>query len=288
MPQPLESKKLIKLSEPFYEYSASLEQMFPKLEWDLKRAGYTIDAVQYLSIVLYVTLSVFVACMIILVVPMAATAGLSESYLGIGVSIFVTAATCAYAMYLPHSKMQVRALLIDRDLEYMLKDMQIQLSSGVPLFSTFINIVRGGYGECSKISEDIIDEVQQGKKMDEVLDQAGMWSPSDYFRRMLWQIVNALKSGNDVSEALDAIALDIRIEKENKIKAYGKELNLYGLIYLMVAIIMPSMGVTLLVILSSFMGSDVINLTLFIAIALLVIVLQVLFISFVKAKRPMI
>jgi flagellar protein FlaJ len=179
-----------------------------------------------------------------------------------------------------------RAVLIDMDLEFMLKDMEIQLSSGIPLFDTLVNIARGEYGECSRICEGIIQEVEQGKSMTDVLDDVGMWSPSEYLRKTLWQIVNALKSGSDIANSLDVISNDIRLEKENKIKSYGKELNLYGLIYLMMGIIIPSMGVTLLVILSSFMGKGIITQSIFYIILGAIIFFQTMFILFVRSKRP--
>ena len=283
---PLESPGLLKASKSMTEYAEHLEPLFPHMEWDIKRSGYTIESVEYLSIVLYLTAVTFIMCVVTLVIPMAILKGTEASYFGILVTVVLSALIAAYLIMTPTAKMGARGRLIDKDLEYMLKDMQIQLSAGVPLFDTLVNIVRGGYGECSKICEDIITEVQQGKSMEDVLDNAGMWSPSEYFRRMLWQIVNALKSGGDIGEALAAISIDIRVEKENKIKSYGKELNLFGLVYLMCAIIMPSMGVTLLVILSSFMGGDMINTNLFIMIVIGTAVFQAMFIFFVKSKRP--
>ncbi|MBD3261893.1 MAG: hypothetical protein GF334_09555, partial [Candidatus Altiarchaeales archaeon] len=178
--------------------------------------------------------------------------------------------------------------LIDRDLEYVLKDIQIQLTAGVPLFDTFVNIARGEYGECSTISKGIIREVEAGKAMGDVLDDVGMWSPSTFLRKSLWQIVNALRSGSDVAEALQVISKEIRLDKENRIKSYSKELNLWGLIYMMIAVILPSMGVTLMVILSSFFGKGIITEERFWLILFFLIVFQVLFISFVNQKRPII
>ena len=102
----------------------------------------------------------------------------------------------------------------------------------------------------------------------------------------MWQIVNAVKSGSDVVKALEAIAHDIRIDKQAKITMYAKELNLWSLIYMMVIIIMPSMGVTLLVILSSFLGGSVVNENILYMVLSLVIVMQIIFITYIKEKRP--
>jgi len=168
----------------------------------------------------------------------------------------------------------------------MLKDIQIQLRSGVPLFDTIVNVSRGQYGECSKIADGIVKEVEAGRSIAEVLDDVGMWSPSEYLRKVLWQIVNAVRSGSDIVKSLEAISHDIRLDKEAKIKMYSRELNLWSLIYMMFIIIAPSMGVTLLVVLSSFIGGSYISEPLLWAILLAVSVFQVIFITFLKEKRP--
>ena len=70
------------------------------------------------------------------------------------------------------------------------------------------------------------------------------------------------------------------------IKMYGQELNLWGLIYMMAVIVAPSMGVTLLVILSSFIGGTQINEQLFWIILAGLILFQIVLISIIRNKRP--
>ena len=286
MASSLESRYLLKMARPFMEFTRHLEGIFPQLEWDLKRSGYTINAQQYLAVSIYISIVVFVGGFIIIVAPFLFTTPLEENYIGIGVSVFFSIAALGFLLINPKLKITSRGNKIDKNLEYVLKDMHIQLTSGVPLFDTFVNIARGDYGEVSSISENIIREVESGRSMGDVLDDVGMWSPSEHYRQSLWQIVNALRSGSDVSNALDAISKTIRMEKQNQIRAYAQELNLWGLIYMMAAVVVPSMGVTLLVILSSFMGGQYINERLFWIILAGLIVFQVVFISFIRSKRP--
>lgn len=273
-------------AKPFEEPAKRLILLFPDLEWDLKRAGYSINTIQFLSIILYLTLMTFIGCAFVIITPLVVFKGTDQFYISILFSIFITFVMFLYLLFVPKLEISKRGRLIDRDLEYMLKDMEIQLSSGVPLFDTLVNVGRGKYGECSVISDQIVQEVESGKSITDVLDGVGLWSPSDYLRNVLWQIVNTVRSGSDIKLALNAISQDLRIDKENKIKAYAQELNMWGLIYMIGAIILPSMGVTLLVILSSFVGGGMINESLFWLILGGLIVFQVVFISFVKGKRP--
>jgi pilus assembly protein TadC len=175
---------------------------------------------------------------------------------------------------------------LERDLEYMLKDMQVQTTSGVPLFDTLVNIADGNYGECSVTADHIVKQVQSGKSIIKALDDVGMSTPSDFMRRVMWQLVSAIRSGSDVAIALRAISEDLRTLKKGKIKAYGQELNMWSLIYMMAAIILPSMGVTLLVILSSFLGGGIINETLLWYMLVGIGGFQGGFLFFMKSKRP--
>jgi len=275
------------MAKPFRESGKRLEAFFPNLNWDLKKAGYSeVDASLYLSIVIYAGFSTFIVSSLLLVVPVAMKEGLSSSYPYIVISLAAAIMVVSYLFILPGVDIMRRSRMIDNTLEYMLKDIQIQLRSGVPLFDTIVNVSRGQYGECSKIADGIAKEVESGRSIAEVLDDVGMWSPSEYLRKVLWQIVNAVRSGSDIVKALEAISRDIRLDKEARIKMYSRELNLWSLIYMMFVIIAPSMGVTLLVVLSSFIGGAYITEATFWAILVVVGFVQIVFITFLKEKRP--
>lgn len=287
MPSIFESPGLVGVSKPLRDSARRLEVLFPNLDWDLKKAGYVdVDSAVYLSIIMYTGLSVFIIFFLLLVVPTLATEGLVASYGFLLLTIIMTAIAVGYLLILPRVDIDKRSRLIDNSLEYMLKDIQIQLRSGVPLFDTLVNVSRGQYGECSKIADGIVKEVESGRSIAEVLDDVGMWSPSEYLRKVLWQIVNAVRSGSDMVKALEAIAKDIRLDKEAKIQMYSRELNLWSLIYMMFVIIAPSMGVTLLVVLSSFIGGKYISESLLWGIFLGVVFFQIVFVTFLREKRP--
>lgn len=280
-----ESERLEASSTPLKPAAQRISLLFPSLGWDLKKAGYETDAISYLSIAIFLTAGMFILALLITTTSLILTERVSDTAIGVLLSGIIGLLTFTYFMLVPKMRIIKRGKEIDRHLEYMLRDMQIQLTGGTPLFDTLGNIAKGGYGECSNICSDMVKEVRSGRAIARVLDEFGMLSPSDYLRKSLWQIVNAVKTGSNVTLALKAISNDIRVEKENAIKMYGQELNLWGLIYMMVVIIMPSMGVTLLVILSSFMGS-VINENLFWVILFGLTLFQIVFISIIRGKRP--
>jgi len=69
------------------------------------------------------------------------------------------------------------------------------------------------------------------------------------------------------------------------VEEYGKELNPYTLMYMMVAVIMPSLGVTFIMILSTFTGMNLGN-NVFYGILIGLVLFQLMFINLVKSKRP--
>ncbi|MEA3254576.1 MAG: type II secretion system F family protein [Candidatus Altiarchaeota archaeon] len=280
-----ESKQLSDLSAPLRPLSQQISILFPELNWDLRRAGYKINAILYLSIASFVALMAFVFSITLLALPLVIKGDL-DLLIGLGASVIMGILAFIYIMLIPKFKITRTGRQIDKHLEYMLKDIQIQLTAGIPLFDTFVNTANGDYGECSTICGKVAQDVQSGKSVINVLDESGLLSPSEYLRRVFWQMVNALKTGSNINVALKAIAEEIRLEKENKIRAYGQELGLWSLVYMIFVIVLPSMGVTLLLILSSFMGSSPIQEFHFWVILTIVVFFQFMFISIIKSKRP--
>ncbi|OYT41265.1 MAG: hypothetical protein B6U86_02660 [Candidatus Altiarchaeales archaeon ex4484_43] len=286
MPSPFDSEKLQDSARVLSSPAKRLLLMFPDLEWDLKRAGYEMGAVEYMGVVLFITIAAFGITTSVMAIPMFIAQTEVDPYITAGIPIIVTLFAFFYFLFMPRLTVMREGRLIDKDLEYMLKDMQIQLTAGVPLFNILANIAAGGYGACSKWVGDMVQEVESGGSMRDVLNNYGMLSPSEHMRRALWQIANAMQTGSDIKTALVALSNDIRQEKENKIKMYGQELSLWGLVYMITVIVAPSMGVTLLVVLSSFIGGAMINMDLFWGVLGGVIVFQLVFISIIRSKRP--
>lgn len=281
----LESKKIERLVTPVKPLAGGAMILFPELGWNLKKAGYKIDAVFFLSVAFTAGFFLFSMCLLAAVFVIPEKAGI-DFMLGLGGSIIMGVLGFMYVIFLPSLKVSRSQRGIDKNLEYMLKDMEIQLTAGIPLFDIFVNTANGEYGECSVISRKVVEEVQSGKAIINVLDEYGMLSPSEYLRRVFWQIVNALKTGSNVGIALKMISKEIREEKENSITTYAQELGLLSLIYMIMVIILPSMGITLMLILSSLIGGGVVTEVVFWVILLVVIFFQFIFISIIKSKRP--
>jgi len=121
--------------------------------------------------------------------------------------------------------------------------------------------------------------------LEKALENAMIYSPSEKFKKILFHVNNALKLGIDVTKPLKAVLEEITIEQSIEIKRYGKKLNTLIIFYMLSAIVMPSIGMTIFIILSSFINFAI-NTSHFVIVIGLIVIIQLLFISVFKTIRP--
>ena len=74
-------------------------------------------------------------------------------------------------------------------------------------------------------------------------------------------------------------------EQTIEINKYSKKLNPFAMFYMIIAVILPSLGITMLVVLSSFLEFEL-SLTIFLIIAFFLGFVQFIFLSLIKFSRP--
>jgi flagellar protein FlaJ len=153
----------------------------------------------------------------------------------------------------PKSKSNKIIREVDNEIVYAGRFLLIELSAGIPLFDAIKN-VSDAYPVIGKYFKQIIDKVETGKPIEIAINEVIEVTPSTNFRKVLFQIVNSMRTGGDVSRALESTTEQISKEQLIKIKEYGKKLNPMVLFYLLIAVIMPTLGVAILSLMSSFTG----------------------------------
>lgn len=121
--------------------------------------------------------------------------------------------------------------------------------------------------------------------MEKALENAVAYSPSEKFRKILFHLNNALKLGIDITEPLSNVLEEITKEQELEIKKYGKKLNTIIIFYMLAAVVMPSIGMTLFIVVSSFINFKL-GLGSFLVVLMFLALLQLMFISIFKSVRP--
>ncbi|MFH1442730.1 MAG: type II secretion system F family protein [Candidatus Micrarchaeota archaeon] len=177
-----------------------------------------------------------------------------------------------------------RARKLENELVPAMRQMLIQVKSGVPLYEAMTGVC-DGYGEVSLEFRKMVRRINAGIPMQDVLEEKSRFTSSLQFRRILWQIDNALKVGTDVGKALEEIITDLVAEKIDDIRRYGQELSPWTMIYMLAAIVTPSLGITMMLVIISFLGVDVPKI-IFAVVLVFITGFQLFFTDFVRSRRP--
>jgi len=99
--------------------------------------------------------------------------------------------------------------------------------------------------------------------------------------------VSSLKTGVEISDSLRITLEDITETQIMEIKAYGKTLNSLMMFYMILGCVLPSLGVAMFTIFSSFLSLKITSGIIFFLVFMLAVV-QFAFIIFIKGTRPMV
>lgn len=173
---------------------------------------------------------------------------------------------------------------IDKDVLFAGRFLLIKLNSGKPLMNAIID-ASNSYGVANKYFKEIVRDIELGTPLEDALEKASRYSPSDKMRRILFQISNALKIGVDVTNFLEAILDEIAEDQLLEIKSYGRKLSGITLFYMLFAVVIPSLGITMLITIISLIHIQA-DSGLFIMVLFFLIVIEFVFISIFKSIRP--
>jgi flagellar protein FlaJ len=279
-----------KLSFPFLGISFRLKKFLPALPQELQAAEIDMDDYEYIAIsivnifffyLLFFGL-LFVLSYQIQLKPLPKALAEAALY-AVGIGLLITFALIRY----PSIMAGKRAEQINKNLIFALRDLLMQISSGISLYNGFVNVSKAGYGLVSEEFEKVAKAINTGSPVDEALKMMAIGTKSDYLKRITWQIVSTIKAGSSLKGALRAVVRELTREQKTMIRDYAHELNLWSLIYMLFAVAVPTIGAVMLVILSSFAGMGINN-TLFIGFIVLCFLIQYVLIGFIKARRPVV
>ena len=278
---------LVKLSGVFLGLGKKIENNFPSLKVNIEQSEIKINAGEYVSLCITASIVFFVFINIIFSILLFLIKIENFVLLSIGVSIQITIFIFIQQVLYPKLAGNKKIRNIERNLLPALQNILVQLNSGVPLFSVLVSISNEDYGEVSKQFAVAVKKINAGISQIEVLDQIATMNPSLYFRRAIWQLVNGMKSGADISIVIKQIIASLSEEQLIQIQKYGGQLNPLAMFYMLVTVILPSLGITFLIVISSFVSSsEFITKLIFWGLYGFVFFFQIMFIGIIKTRRP--
>lgn len=263
----------------------SLLLYFPDLKKRLVLAGMAETPAEFLEKVIFS--SVFLSLVLTVLTGLLMNIARMNYLFALILLPMYLAGSFFYFMLYPEAKRIKRQRDIDAELVFAGRHLLIALRAGMPLFDSLVGVSEG-YGSVSEEFRKIVEKINLGVPMGQAVREAGTNLPSDAFSRIMLQLANALSSGADVASALETVLNQISREQAISLKAYGQKLNPTLMFYMMFGIVFPSLGVAFAIILFSIVsgGSIGLNSTSLIYVALIIALVQFIFLSMLESARP--
>lgn len=283
----LPPKLIAKGSKIFLKPARKFLPLFPFLSLNLRQANLKETSEKYLSMCMFATFVFFIFISLILILMLFLFKVDDSIIVGLGISFIFSIFTFFQQVLYPRimSRRKIRSL--EQNLLPALQNFLIHLNSGVPTFNILTNIAGGNYGELSKEFNIAVKEINSGRNQIEALEDIAANNPSILFRRAIWQIANGMKSGAEmrivISETINSLGEQQIIQIQN----YGSQLSPLAMFYMLAAVIVPSLSVTFVIILSSFIAlSPAMTKGALWGLLGGVIFIQIIFLGIIKSRRP--
>jgi len=263
--------------------------MSPEIKSDLVLSGIDFDAEEYVGgcLVSAIALGAFLFGVVAISVNLWEEVP-ANIYLFTAIpALLIAVLDFVFLLRYPKIISRKRAELIERDLVFALKELLLNMSAGLSIYDAIRKIGDGDFGVVSEDFKHVIQQTSEGIPLEDALESLALTCSSEHLRNALWQIINALRSGSSMRESLNLIINTLLMEQKRKISHYTQELNMMSLFYMIFAVAVPTIISSVLVVLTSLMGTGVTP-EVFILVLVFCIFVQIMLIGFVKSRRPMI
>ena len=261
---------------------------YPSIRYDLHNINVQHPPENYCSIAFFSAIiwAIIISLLVGLVLSRNATLPPPVKVL-IPFLAFMAVSLFFLVLHLAYPRMIAKSIAskIDRELIFAMRDMLIQISSGVPLFGAIENIGNASYEYISREFRTVAHKVKGGSPLMDEIEAMAIRTQSEYLKKTSWQMVTAIRTGSNMTSTLKGIVKMLVDYQFSLSKSFNAELNFIILVYLMVAAVLPTIGTTVLVIFSVF-GMLGISPEVFGGVVGLSFLGQLVVIGYVRAKRP--
>ncbi|MEM3074446.1 MAG: type II secretion system F family protein [Candidatus Pacearchaeota archaeon] len=257
------------------------------LDNHLKNAGLNIDGKTYLSII-YRNFILNFFILLIILTSIFVLLKVKQFYL---YGLIMAAIISGFIFFNQYNYPRIYSLNKTRDIEKnlipLMQDVLVQLNSGVTIFRILSNIAESDYGEASNEFKRIVNEINSGTPQIDAIEKYAKINTSHYFRRVLWQLSNGMRAGSDISVVVKEEIKNLGEEQAIQIQSYGGKLNPLVMFFMIIAVILPTLGTTFLIIIASIIGisGNMVKL-MFISIFIFILFVQIMFLGLIKSRRP--
>lgn len=256
----------------------------PFLAQTLVQADITLKDREYLAVAIFSAFFWYVL-VFSLFTSMGAVMGKNFLFLSFIFSSLISGVCFVYIVFYPNLIVSKKNNNVEKNLLFAIRHLFIQVMSGVSLFDSLVSVSKSNYGMISEEFSKCTGEIATGKDQTVALEEMAFRNPNVAFKRVIWQVVNSLRAGGDIGNTLNRMADNLSEEQKIKIRKYGSQLSPMALMYLMFTVILPTLGITFLIIFSTFSGTQVPE-SIFYLIILVLAIFQFMFVGLIKNRRP--
>jgi flagellar protein FlaJ len=281
LPMPLlrwASKHLVGLGTRFGKF-------MPLSDVDMKKAEIPMSAKEYSTMSMVIIIFYFIFFSFLFFVITFRLFSKLDILLPLVVSLFFSILVFAQLVTFPIIRVTKKVRDLDRNLVFALRTILVQLRSGVSLFESMKVVAEGNYGAVSKEFKKAVDQISTGTIQEIALERIAEYNPSIFFRRAIWQIVNGMRAGADITTVLGESVDSLTEAQSIQIRNYESQMKILSLVYMMLGVIVPALGITFLIVLSSFPQIQITEIY-FWMLLIGVAIAQFMYMGIVKSKRP--
>lgn len=285
---PLPLDKAASVSKRFLSLGETISHFFPALDFELDQAGLDYEPREWCALAIFCFLFYFcILSGIMFTVMVAAKAEMMRVLLiSLPVGFAIGFTSLLYLVFYPKLYVSRKIRDVEKNLPPALHHLLIEIRSGVPLYNALVSIAQSRYGSLSHEMRKAVNEINTGKSEISALERLARENPSLYFRRVMWQMVNSLKSGADIGSTIKNLVDSLQEDQRIEIKKYGSSLNPLALMYMLFAVIFPTLGITFLLVISSFIGMGFDLQWMLMGILGFLLIFQFMIIGLIKSRRP--
>lgn len=202
-----------------------------------------------------ITLTALSSFALIFIVFMVTKSNLLFLMVGLGFSFLMIPFIYQFLFSFIDVQIRKQARELDSDLLFVSEYFLVSLESGLPLGNAIqglSKLQRPG----AKFFKKIYTEFKTGKDLEAALMEGSKNCASDNLKILLKRLKDSLSIGVDLKSVLENFIEESAERKIIEIRSFSKKLNPMVMMYLLLGIVMPSLGVTFLM-----LGATMINLT---------------------------
>lgn len=148
-------------------------------------------------------------------------------------------AVIAFAYIAPMQSAKKRGVMIDTELPYALRHIATELLAGIGLYKTLQSVAKNDYGVLSDEMSRTIIEIENGTETKTALRHMALRSQSKNLNIALFHIIRTLDTGGNLSQTIDSVADTVSFDLMESSKQFGEKMNLFGIIFIFGAIVLP-------------------------------------------------